>query len=262
MPNWNYNLITLTAKNDAAKKQIHTFIDQHIIKRSKPNWNDSLFEIDNKSIIPMPEGIVKLDSMCAILQGEDGSIKPNPNYDENAEKEQRAYNLREYGYEDWYSFCIDKWGSKWGFCHSVFFKEYGEIAETLEEIHAHLDKNGYIEFKSECAWSTATGLLEEICNRYPDIEMRDEWGEEQVTEYYGVFEYTKEKGFTVIHKSEMNLDEAYDMLGRLNLVNIDADDGYFINREKGIIDYDERLDEGSDEYIPEDKREGIVFGTH
>jgi len=262
MPNWNYNLITLTAKNDEAKKQIHTFIDQHIIKRSKPNWNDSLFEIDNKSIIPMPEGIVKLDSMCAILQGEDGSIKPNPNYDEKAEKAQRESNLREYGYEDWYSFCIDKWGSKWGFCHSVFFKEYGEIAETLDEIHAHLDKNGYIEFKSECAWSTATGLLEEICNRYPDIEMRDEWGEEQVTEYYGVFEYTKEKGFTVIHKSEMNLDEAYDMLGRLNLVNIDADDGYFINREKGIIDYDERLDEGSDEYIPEDKREGIVFGTH
>ena len=59
MPNWNNNLITLTAKTDEAKKQLHTFIDKHVIVLDKRNWNDSLLDIDNYSIIPKPDGIVK-----------------------------------------------------------------------------------------------------------------------------------------------------------------------------------------------------------
>ena len=63
MPNWNKNLITLTAKTDEAKKQLHTFIVKHVIVLEKRNWNESLFDIVNDSIIPMPDGIVKLMEM-------------------------------------------------------------------------------------------------------------------------------------------------------------------------------------------------------
>jgi hypothetical protein len=35
MPNWNNNIITLKAKNEEAKKQLHTFIDKHVIELEK-----------------------------------------------------------------------------------------------------------------------------------------------------------------------------------------------------------------------------------
>ena len=95
MPNWNKNFITLTAKTDEAKKQLHTFIDKHVIVLDKRNWNDSLLDIDNDSIIPKPDGIVKLMEMGQILQG-DNEFKPTPTYDKDAENKQRMQNIKHY----------------------------------------------------------------------------------------------------------------------------------------------------------------------
>ena len=262
MPNWNTNLITLTAKTDEAKKQLHTFIDKHVIVLEKRNWNESLLDIDNDSIIPKPDGIVKLMEMGQILQG-DNEYKTNPTYDEEAEKKQRAQNLKDYGYADWYDFCNNVWGSKWGFCHTAFHNpdDY-EVVNTKEELHNLLELNGYIEFKTDCAWGPAVGLMKKICELYPDIDFLCEWGEEQVTEYYGTFTYNKEKGWEETYKEQMNVDDAYDMLDRLGLLCSEEDDGFFPNHNTNLVDYDERLDECSDNYIPEEEREGIIFGDN
>ena len=261
MPNWNNNIITLTAKTDEAKKQLHTFIDKHIIVLRERNWHESILDIDNDSIIPKPDGIVKLMSMGQILQG-NGTIKDNPNYDAEAERQQRAQNRKEYGYEDWYDFCVQVWGSKWGFCHTAFNNNYGEIIETKEDLHANLESTGEIEFTTDCASSPANGLMKKICELYPDIEFLCEWGEEQVTEYYGTFAYDKEKGWVETYKEQMNVDEAYDMLDRLGLLNSEEDDGYFPNHNTNLVDYDERLNADSEEYLTEDQREGIIFGDN
>lgn len=261
MPNWCTQIVKLTAKNDVAKKQIHTFIDKHIVKNKTADWRGSFFDIDNNSLIPIPEGIEKLKQMGQILQGDDGSIKTNPNYSKEAEEAQRKKNLKEYGYDDWYHFCLDNWGSKWGFCSPEFVNEYNEPLESISDIHDSLDKNGYLEFKAYSAWSSPLGLMQKICELYPDIEFRGEWGEEQVTEYYGVITYDKENGGKQVTKDDMDVDEAYNMLDRLGLLSADQDDGYFVNREKGIIDYDERLDENSDNYIPE-YREKLIGCEH
>lgn len=218
MPNWNNNLITLTAKTDEAKKQLHTFIDKHIIVIDHKNWHDSLLEIDNNSIIPKPDGV------------------------------------------DWYEFSLKEWGSKWGFCHTAFNNESGEAIESKEALHKELDDKGEIEFTTDCAWGPATGLMKKICELYPDIEFRCEWGEEQVTEYYGVFTYDKTNGWQEKYKSEIDVDEAYNMLDRLGLLIADEDDGYFPNHKTGLVDYDERLNSDSEEYLTEDQRVGIVFG--
>ena len=95
---------------------------------------------------------------------------------------------------------------------------------------------------------------------YHDIEFRYEWGEEQVTEYYGILTYDYKKGCEEKYKSEIDVDEAYNMLDRLGLLNADEDDGYFPNHKTGLVDYDERLAADSETYIPEDQRDGIVFG--
>lgn len=218
MPNWNNNLITLTAKTDEAKKQLHTFIDKHVIVLDNRNWHDSILDIDNNSIIPKPDGV------------------------------------------DWYEFCLNEWGSKWGFCHTVFYNTDGRIIDTKDDLHSNLASTAEIYIKTDCAWGPATGLMKKICELYPDIEFRCEWGEEQVTEYYGVFTYDKENGWEEIYKEQMNVDDAYNMLARLDLLFADEDDGYFPNHNTGLVDYDERLNAESDEYLPEDKRGGIIFG--
>lgn len=218
MPNWNNNLITLTAKTDEAKKQLHTFIDKHVIVLDKRNWNDSLLDLDNDSIIPKPDGV------------------------------------------DWYEFSLKEWGSKWGFCHTAFLNNYGEVIETKDDLHSNLESTGEIVIKTDCAWSPADGLMKKICELYPDIEFLCEWGEEQVTEYYGIYTYNKEDGWQEKYKKDIDVDEAYNMLDRLGLVNSDEDDGYFPNHITGLVDYDERLNADSEEYLTEDQREGIVFG--
>lgn len=259
MPNWNNNLITLTAKTDEAKRQLHTFIDKHVIVLSDRNWSNSLLDISNESIIPLPEGIAKLNTMGKFIQGNNEFTK-NPNYDEKAEQKQREQNNKAYGYADWYEFCCAEWGSKWGVCHTAFLNNYGKTIDTKADLHDKLERTGGIKFKTDCAWKPATGLMKKICELYPDIEFRCEFGEEQVTEYYGVFTYDKTNGWEEIYNSDMDVDEAYDMLARLGLLTADEDDGYFPNHNTGMVDYDERLNADSEEYLTEDKRKGIVFG--
>ena len=259
MPSWNNNLITLTAYTDEAKKQLHTFIDKHVMVLNERNWSESLLDIDDVSIIPMPEGIVKLMNMGELIQDNTG-FKKNPNYDKEAEQKQREQNIKDYGAADWYEFCCKAWGSKWGFCHTAFHNKYGETIDTKAELHDNLESTGAIEFKTDCAWSPATGIMEKICELYPDIDFRCEWGDEQVTQYYGVFTYDKTNGWKEIYKDDMNVDDAYNMLARVGLLSADEDDGYFPNHNTGFVDYDERLDADSETYITEDKRDGIIFG--
>ena len=39
MPNWSNTIITLKARTDEAKKQLHTFIDKHVIVlKEKDIW--------------------------------------------------------------------------------------------------------------------------------------------------------------------------------------------------------------------------------
>lgn len=260
MPNWNNNIITLKARTEEAKKQLHTFIDKHVIVLKEKNfWNDSPLDLDSESIIPIPEGIHKLTNMAEYLQTKDG-VNKNLTYDAEAEKKQREQNLKDYGYEDWWSFCVNVWGSKWGFCHTSFSNEYGETIETKEDLHSNLDNTGEIDITTDCAWSPATGLMKKICELYPNIEFLCEWGEEQVTEYYGIYTYNKEDGWQEKYKKDLDVDEAYNMLDRIGLLNADIDDGYFPNHNTGLVDYDERLNADSEEYLTEDQRDGIVFG--
>lgn len=259
MPNWNNNLITLTAKTDEAKKQLHTFIDKHVIVLSNRNWHGSLLDISSESIIPLPDGIVKLMNMGEFIHGNNEFTK-NPNYDKESEQKQREQNSKAYGYADWYEFCCAVWGSKWGFCHTAFLNNHDAPIETKADLHDNLERTGEIKFKTDCAWVPSTGLMKKICELYPDIEFRCEWGEEQVTEYYGRFTYDTTDGWIEFEKSEIDVDEAYDMLARLGLLTADEDDGYFPNHNTGMVDYDERLDADSETYLTEDKREGIIFG--
>lgn len=73
--------------------------------------------------------------------------------------EQCANNYVKYGYENWYSWRLDKWGTKW----------------SASNTHVSMD-DGYIEF--DTAWGPATPIIDELSRQYPNVGFEVEYIEE------------------------------------------------------------------------------------
>jgi hypothetical protein len=71
-----------------------------MIKRAKDAWMDRRFLRD---FIPIPH---ELEIVSGRVGGDD-----NP--DQVLLVAQQETNKKKYGYEDWYSYCINEWGTKW-----------------------------------------------------------------------------------------------------------------------------------------------------
>lgn len=88
MPNWCENRLTIS----------HS--DPSMIKRARDAWMDRRFL---KEFIPIPQEL-------AIVSGRVGA-------DDNPEQmllvAQQEANLKKYGYQDWYMYCVNEWGTKW-----------------------------------------------------------------------------------------------------------------------------------------------------
>jgi len=88
MPNWCENKMTIRHK------------DPSMIKRARDAWMDRKFL---REFIPIPH---ELEIVAGRVGGDD-----NP--DQVLLVAQQAANQKKYGYQDWYSYCINEWGTKW-----------------------------------------------------------------------------------------------------------------------------------------------------
>ena len=70
--------------------------------------------------------------------------------------EQALKNRTEYGFDDWYDWRIANWGCKW---------DIGEDVQviSLEETAIHI---GF-----DTPWSPPVGVMQKLCERFPDIEL-------------------------------------------------------------------------------------------
>jgi hypothetical protein len=86
MPNWCNN--TMTLEHD----------DPAMIERARTAFNgEGLLQ----EFIPVPEDLRN-------------TVSGSMGEDKRAEHEaQQEANLQKYGYNDWYSFCVNEWGTKW-----------------------------------------------------------------------------------------------------------------------------------------------------
>ena len=64
-----------------------------------------------------------------------------------------AVNREKYGHQDWYSWSIENYGTKWGVCRP----EFDRVSETV------------IQVNFETAWSPADGLIRRISEMYPEL---------------------------------------------------------------------------------------------
>ena len=184
MPNWIKNKISFEGPED----QIKSMLDS--IKSVSVNGDVNFIDFDK--IIPMPESLkiesgASTDTGMALIKYLNGDyselkkmlsyqwvtntgiktveelfedFKKRENFDKTIEQGKKAlYNIENYGHNDWYSWSIENWGTKWN------------SSETSYE-------GGCLEF--ETAWSTPEPLIVKLSEMYPDIEFSVEYADEDI----------------------------------------------------------------------------------
>lgn len=75
-----------------------------------------------------------------------------------------AEEIAAYGDQGWYNWNIENWGTKW---------DVGGNVEVIE------DTDSYWHLAFDTAWSAPHEALVELSTQFPEVEIRNEWTEEQ-----------------------------------------------------------------------------------
>ena len=147
------------------KEQLKTFREKHLLNVERVDYEGNKtgeFEdvFDFNTITPMPEELEGTTSPRRTTSGLAQSIR-NGASKESIKEYKKQIKLadeceKKYGYSDWYSFKLAKWGTKCG--------AYG-----LEIIN---EATGSIEIRYQTAWRTATPILCKLSEMYPDLKFK------------------------------------------------------------------------------------------
>lgn len=148
MPNHCTNNLTCTSGKD-----IGTLLKPYLTK-GKDEWF-----LDFNKIIPMPEGILKtveFSSMGEITK------ERTPEEREAREKEMellKKENMEKYGFESWYEWCVEKWGTKWNSYDNWTFQDVN-MDEEEKEGYMNLEDVYSISFQT--AWSPPLPIVRKL----------------------------------------------------------------------------------------------------
>ena len=158
-----------------------------------PNWCNNTVEINHKDPAKMYElvGAINEGKFCDfakpvpkelhIVAGRVGEDTDPKQIDLEA---QEKLNEAQYGYKNWYDFCVNEWGTKWDV----------EPYEAVEYDSEH-DKNG-VTFGFDSAWAPPCGVYEEL-----------------MAKGYTVRAYYYEPGMAFAGIYDENGDDCYDIGG-------------------------------------------------
>ena len=148
MPNWCFNNVSVVTCNDTAlaKNQLNKFQEECFfsIKDKKENLPEDI-DFDFNKIIPMPE-----------------SLRITSPAQNKEEKDIYRKNVSKYGHGNWYSWSIDKWGTKWNACDTY-----------INDI-----QDNYFDFSFNTAWAPPMPLLKALSEKYPLLRFDTEYEEE------------------------------------------------------------------------------------
>jgi Ferredoxin-like domain in Api92-like protein len=141
MPNHCTNLLSCTSG-----KTIGSII--------KPYLTDDGKSIDFNKILPMPEGIKKLNAMST---NEELTKQRTP--EEQQERDAlieslKEQNKKETGHESWYEWCVANWDTKWDSynCYTLELSVY-ELLNTIDSIS---------DIGFQTAWSPPINVIREL----------------------------------------------------------------------------------------------------
>ena len=141
MPNWTSNRLRIQTDSDSQTEL------------KKISELKEIFESDNpfKKIIPEPNWLE--------VKNDDGELpieKPLKNTFGEVVSVTREFPISGKNDDRWYSWCNEKWGTKWDACH----------------VQITRDDEDYLEICFDTAWSPATPVIEKIRELYQD---NDSW---------------------------------------------------------------------------------------
>lgn len=139
MPNWCENDLKIKGK----PKDIAPLVE--FVKGS-----DNIFDFNK--IIPMPEvlngicrGFTKIDGKEYRHWREDGT---------GIEEEELARIRAEYGHDDWYSWAIENWGTKWNAWEAL-------VTDISDDC---------IKYTFSTAWSPPLAVVAALAERFPNLK--------------------------------------------------------------------------------------------
>lgn len=128
----------------------------------------------------------------------------------DADTTKRPAMLKKYGASNWYEWCIDNWGTKWG--------DYHTVMEDFEP-----GEDGEVFFTYTTAWGPATQGLLNISKLYPDLL------------FVNLFE---ESGMEImggtVHKNGIELDRTERTYPAFTDADNTHDDSYELYQDKVV----------------------------
>lgn len=147
MPNWCYNRMSVTGDRDSLVKLSEAITREHDPSLAETTMGMEQVDYDLTVLFPIPEPLAVRSVMFADDTDNPELIALRERYDENKKK---------YGHRDWYSWCLDNWGTKW--------------SPRIEEWTINDYPNGSeIYAYYETAWSPADGLIREVSKQFPTL---------------------------------------------------------------------------------------------
>ena len=151
----------------------------------KDNGETRVVEFDFRKIIPIPEDLMISSSsagdcgMCYLILNDKSSFawtnddrsfmermendkKEKPEFFNECIELGKKYlaNISKYGYKDWYSFCINNWGTKWNACNPEWISD------------------DQVEF--DTAWSFCYKVIKKLSEIFPEIIIEFEYADEDL----------------------------------------------------------------------------------
>jgi hypothetical protein len=145
MPNHVTNKVEIAGP----KETIQAIKDQLITETSK---------FDFETIIPTPDG---LKDTTAPFRGTE---------------EESETLIKSYGYDNWYSWRCDNWGTKWN-AYEVYWED---------EIHP-VGSTYITGVQFDTAWSTPAPIIEALAKAYPDVTIRVCYADEDIGSNFGEY---------------------------------------------------------------------------
>jgi len=160
MPNWCVNTTNVFGKIENAKA-----FEDAIADRGE---NDGFIA----HLYPCPE---ELKNNPATFMDLENPVHPNwvnlvadgtwtqEEYDKRAAEaiasaEVSKKNLEKYGFKDWYDWCINNWGTKWGDCDLY-----------IDDGYKYSDDTATLELRYDTAWGPALDALNHISTMFPKL---------------------------------------------------------------------------------------------
>ena len=136
------------------------------------------------------------------------------------ERKVRAELKKEYGFDNWYDWRIENWGTKW----------------DMYEFHGiHSDyKTGEFEIQFQTAWAAPHDFLNFVSKLYPDLNFHLQWADEDTGANAGM--YVLHNGFILSGGAyEDGSKEAYEMAFELT----GSEYFYKFNKDTDTYEWDE-----------------------